>query len=308
MAPRFDRDFDVPYGVLEPVSPLVRRIVAENPGPFTFRGTGTYVVGHGTVAVIDPGPDTAAHLDALLDALRGETVSHVLVTHTHRDHSPGARLVAERTGARIVGCAPHPADDGGLVETPDEAEVTTEEPWDAAHAPHERMGDGDVVTGPGWTLDAVETPGHIANHLCFALREEATLFSGDHVMGWSTTVIAPPAGDVDAYLDSLDKVRRRPETCYRPTHGPAVTDPVRLVGELIEHRHDRDAQVLGAVRDGLGDVKALVAHLYADVDEKLHKAAGRSVLAHLLSQRRRGLVAAEGPLGIGATWRPVGGR
>jgi glyoxylase-like metal-dependent hydrolase (beta-lactamase superfamily II) len=306
MAPRFDRDFDVPYGVLEAVSPLVRRIVAENPGPFTFRGTGTYVIGHGRVAVVDPGPDNAAHLDALLDGLRGEEVACVLVTHTHRDHSPGARLVAERTGAPIVGCAPHPSDDGGLVETAEESEVSTEEPWDSAHTPQDQLVDGDVVTGPGWTLEAVETPGHIANHLCFALREESTLFSGDHVMGWSTTVIAPPAGDIDAYFRSLDKVRARPETTYRPTHGPAIADPVRLVGELIEHRRERDAQVLDAVRSGVSEVKAIVALLYVGVDEKLHKAAGRSVLAHLLSLRQRGLVRSDGPLGGSATWLPTG--
>ena len=214
---KFRRDFEVAHGVLEPVSPLIRRIVARNPGPFTFTGTGTYVVGRGTVAIIDPGPDIAEHIDALLGALRGETVSHILVTHTHHDHSPAAAAVKHATGAPTYGFGPH-----GGAASPD---GTGEEGADRDFVPDHAMREGDAAEGPGWRLEAVHTPGHTSNHLCFALPEERVLFSGDHVMGWSTSVIAPPDGDMTHYLGALEKLLapRRRRLLADPRPGDPLT-------------------------------------------------------------------------------------
>jgi glyoxylase-like metal-dependent hydrolase (beta-lactamase superfamily II) len=270
-----------PYGRVEQASPLVRRVLARNPSPFTFTGTGTYIVGRGRVAVIDPGPDDPAHVAALLSALQGETVAALLVTHTHFDHSPASRPLAAATGAPILGCASLAlADDG------DRAEAG----FDADHAPDGVMADGDAVSGPGWTLRAVATPGHTSNHLCFALAEEEALFSGDHVMGWSTTVVAPPDGDMAAYMESLAKVGARSDRRFYPTHGPAIDDPQRLVRGLVAHRRQREAQILRQLRDGAAPIPDLVAAMYAAVDRRLWPAAGRSVLAHLLDMEARGLV------------------
>jgi glyoxylase-like metal-dependent hydrolase (beta-lactamase superfamily II) len=302
VARTFDKDFEPPYGRVETVSPLIRRVVAENPGPFTFRGTGTYIVGHGRVAVVDPGPDLAAHLDALTEAVRGEEVSHIVVTHTHRDHSPGTAELVRRTGGRVIAFGPHPPDPFPLDEEPEDKEVTTEEPFDLAFDPDDRADDGDVIEGDGWTLQAVHTPGHLPNHLCYALREENALFSGDHIMGWSTTVVAPPVGDMAAYRASLAKIAEREDAVLWPTHGPAVRDPRPFVHMLIEHRHDREQQVLGRLAEGDRKIADIVKALYADVDDKLHKAAGRSVLAHLLELRAEGRVRAEGPIGARAEW------
>jgi glyoxylase-like metal-dependent hydrolase (beta-lactamase superfamily II) len=302
VARTFDKDFEPPYGRVEAVSPLIRRVVAENPGPFTFRGTGTYIVGHGRVAVVDPGPDLAAHLDALTEAVRGEEVSHIVVTHTHRDHSPGTAELVRRTGARVIAFGPHPPDPFPLDEEPEDKEVTTEEPFDLAFNPDDRADDGDVIEGDGWTLQAVHTPGHLPNHLCFALREEQALFSGDHIMGWSTTVVAPPVGDMAAYRASLAKVAEREDAVLWRTHGPPVQDPRPFVHMLIEHRHQREQQVLGRLAEGDRKIVDIVKALYSDVDEKLHKAAGRSVLAHLLELRAEGRVRAEGPIGARADW------
>ncbi|MCG8371398.1 MAG: MBL fold metallo-hydrolase, partial [Proteobacteria bacterium] len=217
-----DRDFDPAHGVPVQVSPLVRRVIADNPGKFTFRGTGTYVVGHGTVAVIDPGPADPAHLTALEAALDGETVTTILVTHTHRDHSPAAPQLAASTGAPVLAYGPHPLSAVEEAAAEGDGEAKVEESGDVGFTPDATLEDGAVVEGDGWTLEAVHTPGHMSNHLCFALREEAALFSGDHVMGWSTTVIPPPDGNMATYLDSLRKVRARAETTYWPTHGPPV--------------------------------------------------------------------------------------
>jgi glyoxylase-like metal-dependent hydrolase (beta-lactamase superfamily II) len=277
------REERVAPGRLERVSPLVRRIVAGNPGPFTYHGTGTYVVGEGRVAVIDPGPALAAHVEALLEGLRGETLTHIVVTHTHRDHSPAAAEVKRRTGAVIVGCAPHGA-----------AGETVEEGADLAYAPDEELHEGEAVTGPGWSLAAVATPGHTSNHLCFALAEEATLFSGDHVMGWSTTVVAPPDGDMGAYRASLRKLLGREERLYRPTHGPAILDPKPHVAAYAAHRQEREEAILARLAAGDDTVEAIVASVYAGLDPRLVRAAGRSVLAHLLELAARGTVAADG--------------
>ena len=287
----FNRQFEPHYGRLTRVTPLVRRLVAPNSSPFTAWGTGTYVVGNGAVAVIDPGPDDAAHIDALLAGLAGETVSHILVTHTHLDHTPGARLLRARTGAPILGCAPH-----GI-----EGE-TVEAGADLVHVPDQQMADADSVAGAGWTLSAVHTPGHTSNHLCFALAEEQGLFTGDHVMGWSTSVVSPPDGDMAQYMASLAKLLPRADRVYYPTHGAAIDAPQAYVGQLIAHRQEREAQVLACLRGGITSIDAMVAKLYADVDARLHRAAARSVLAHLIKLVDEGRVEREGPLPASARY------
>jgi glyoxylase-like metal-dependent hydrolase (beta-lactamase superfamily II) len=269
------------YGRIEPVSALVRRLLAHNPSPFTHTGTQTYVVGHGEVALIDPGPDLEEHVHALLRVLEGEEVRAILCTHTHRDHSPASRAVAAATGAPIVGCAPVAiADDGPRAD----------EAFDSDYRPHRILRDGERITGPGWTLEAVATPGHTSNHLAFALIEEQALFSGDHVMGWSTTVVAPPDGDMADYMASLDKLLARSDRVYHPAHGPSVAAPQDHVRRLIAHRRGREAQILAELAAGEGRIEAIVPRLYAAVDPILYPAAGRSVLAHLIDLEARGRV------------------
>ncbi|HLX97058.1 MAG TPA: MBL fold metallo-hydrolase [Roseiarcus sp.] len=267
------------------VSPLVRRLVAPNPSPFTFNGTCSYIVGHGRVAIVDPGPEDDAHLKALLAAVEGERVEAILVTHTHRDHSPGARKLRAATGARVIGAAPFaPHGDGseGLDSS-----------HDRDYAPDAVLADGERWQGAGFAIEAVATPGHCANHLCFALLEEGALLSGDHVMAWSTSVVAPPDGSMRAYMDSLDKLRARAETVYWPGHGGPVVEPQRYLRALIHHRRQREASILSALQEGAGTVPALVARVYAGLDPSLTRAAGLSTLAHLIDLAERGAVASE---------------
>ncbi|MDB5672917.1 MAG: fold metallo-hydrolase [Alphaproteobacteria bacterium] len=277
-------------GRIERVTPLIRRVLAPNPSPFTYTGTQTYIVGSGDVALIDPGPDLEAHVDALLAAVRGETVRAILCTHTHRDHSPASRAVAAATGAEIVGCAPLVLVDDG---------PRSDESFDTDYRPDRVLADGDRVAGAGWTLEAVTTPGHTSNHLAFALTEESALFSGDHVMGWSTTVVAPPDGDMAVYMASLDKLLARPDRIYYPAHGPAIDKPGDHVRRLIAHRRGRERQILAELEAGEGDIAEMVERLYADIDPGLHPAAARSVLAHLIDLESRGLAARDG-----SGWRP----
>ncbi|WP_439532112.1 MBL fold metallo-hydrolase [Polymorphobacter sp.] len=271
----------VAYGQLVARSPLVRRLLARNPSPFTYTGTGTFVVGRGTVAVIDPGPADFPHVKALIEGLAGETVSHILVTHTHMDHSPAAPALQAATGAPIIGCAPLVLSDDG---------PRADAGFDPLYAPDRVMVDGESVEGPGWTLTALATPGHTSNHLCFALPQEKALFTGDHVMGWSTTVVAPPDGNMADYMASLRKLLDRDEVIYHPTHGEPVTDPQRFVRGLITHRKQRENQILKALASGPRSIPAMVATMYAGIDARLHGAAGRSVLAHLLDLQARGRV------------------
>ncbi len=291
----FIREFEPAYGHLVSVSPLIRRLVAHNPGSFTAWGSGTYVIGQNAVAVIDPGPDDAAHIDTLLRLLGGERVAQIVVTHTHIDHSPGARILQARTGAPITGCGPH-----ARIGTHDEP---VEEGGDFDHAPDRLLHDGDSVTGDGWTLTAVHTPGHTSNHLCYALAEEQSLFSGDHVMGWSTTVVSPPDGDMTRYMASLEKLLARDDRVLYPTHGAPITEPKPFIAQLIAHRREREEQILALLRDGPALIPAMVAKLYAAVDPKLHKAAGRSVLAHLIALIDAGRVRCEGSAGAGSRYR-----
>jgi glyoxylase-like metal-dependent hydrolase (beta-lactamase superfamily II) len=283
----FVRDGAITHGAVMQLSPLVRRIIAPNPGPFTYNGTSTFVIGRGKVAVLDPGPDDPAHLAALERALAGETVTHIVLTHTHRDHVPAALPFQTRTGARTVGRpSPPPAPD--VSHTPFQPDLV--------------LGDGDAIEGPGWHLTAVHTPGHASNHLCYAFAEEATLFTGDHVMGWSTSVIGPPDGDLTAYLASLDKVMARSETLYRSAHGPERGDGPAFAAALRAHREARSAGILAQLKAGPATISALVAALYPDLAPALVTAAGRSVLAHLIAFQRDGTVGCDGPIGSGATF------
>ncbi|WP_029030642.1 MBL fold metallo-hydrolase [Salinarimonas rosea] len=297
--PRFDTTFDQPAGACVRVSPLVRRIVAGNAGPVTFTGTCTYVVGTGEVAIIDPGPDDPAHRAAILAATRGERIAHVLVTHTHRDHSPGASPLREITGAAIVGCAPH-RDSRGLAAGETNAMETA---GDRAYAPDRVLADGERVEGPGWALDAVATPGHTANHLAFALPQERALFSGDHVMAWSTTFIGPPDGAMGPYMASLSKLLARDETIYWPGHGGPVTEPGRFVRAIIAHRRQREESILARLRAGDDTVAGLVETVYRGLAPALKPAAALNVLAHLEDLHARGLASREGPPGLESRWR-----
>lgn len=280
----FNREFDPAYGRLVRVTPLIRRVVATNSSPFTAWGTGTYVVGNGAVAVIDPGPADHAHIDALMAGLAGETVSHIVVTHTHLDHSPGAALLKARTGATVYGCAPH-----GI-----EGE-TVEAGADHDYKPEHQLADGERVAGNGWSLTALHTPGHTANHLCYSLDEEHSLFTGDHVMGWSTSVVSPPDGDMAQYMASLARLAARGEDgLYYPTHGAPIATPQSYAGELLEHRIEREDQVLACLAAGIGEIPAMVAKLYAGIDPCLHRAAGRSLLAHLVKLVNEGRARCDG--------------
>jgi len=265
------------------LSPLIARVLAPNPGPFTFKGTGVYIVGTDEVAVIDPGPVIPAHIEALKRAIDGRKVSHILVTHTHSDHSPAAAPLKEWSGAKTYAFGPHGS---GL-----EDGVKMEEGGDRDFEPDIRVKDGDIIAGKGFTVECVYTPGHTSNHMCFALKEEQALFSGDHVMGWSTTVVTPPDGDMAQYMASLRKLRARNDRILYPTHGAPVRDPAPFLDAYIAHRLEREAQILAAIRDGLSTIPEMVERMYADVDRRLHPAASRSVLAHLIQLEDEGRVA-----------------
>ena len=271
--------------VAQRLSPLVRRVLAANPSPFTYTGTQSYIVGNGEVAVIDPGPDDAAHVAALLAATQGERIAYVACTHTHRDHSPAAAALATACGAAIVGCAPLTLDDAG---------PRADAAFDTSYAPSHVLADGEILQGPGWTLEAIATPGHTSNHLCYALAEENALFSGDHVMGWSTTIVSPPDGDMTDYMASLEKLARRDDAVYYPAHGDRVINPQQLVRGMSGHRKQRERQILKLVGEGMAHVGDMVSAMYKGIDERLHPAAARSVLAHLIDLQRRGLVRDQG--------------
>lgn len=352
-------DHEVPYGEAQQVSPLVRRITANNPGKFTFRGTGTYIVGQGKVAIVDPGPDDDAHIQALLHAVRGEEVTHILITHTHIDHSPATRAVKEATGAVVYAFGPHPAEleeaassatpsDGtkssmqSLKSRSDQSEAIeksnpqnnsdqegtqqgaalggnptssapqnnsdqkgtqqeqpgeddSEKSGDLEFSPDETILHGDVISvgdhasrstsdpAANWTFECLHTPGHISNHICFALRDEEALFTGDHIMGWSSTVIPPPHGSLAEYLASLELLLPRSDKTYWPTHGPPISiSPQTFAAALLQHRHDRTNQILACLADGPKTIDQLVAVIYADKPKDLHKPAAQSVKAHLI--------------------------
>ena len=281
---RFNRAFDFRYGVVERLTPLVRRVVARNPGPFTFHGTATFLIGNRKVAVIDPGPALPAHVDAIVGALAaGESVSHIIATHTHADHSPACRLLQEKTGAPTYGFGPHPPGDH-----------PAEDGVDRAFTPDERLGDGGVIGALDWHLLAVHTPGHCANHLCLALPEENTLFCGDQLMAWSTTAILPPDGNVADYIASLEALKKRPETRYRPTHGAAIDNPREHIDQVIAHRLRRVEQVFDALAAGIDDIPSMRAQIYPTLTPPLTPGAERSILGSLHFLIQQGRVVADG--------------
>ncbi len=270
---------DAPYEHCEPLEPGIARVLARNPSAFTYTGTQTYLLGEAEVAVVDPGPDQSGHLDALIGAISGRPVKAILCTHTHRDHSPGSRPLSERTGAPIVGCAPLALETAG---------PRADASFDGDYAPDRVLEDAESIDVDGHALVAVETPGHTSNHLCFAYR--GALLTGDHVMGWSTTVVVPPDGDMAVYMQSLDKLRQRDDRIYYPAHGPAVTNPRQYARHLMGHRMQREKQILKLVGERPRDVPDIVANAYPGLDSRLVTAAGGSVLAHLMDLERRGLV------------------
>ncbi|MCA3560821.1 MAG: MBL fold metallo-hydrolase [Aestuariivirga sp.] len=269
----FDRTFDATPGQAQRLSPLVRRVLADNPSPYTFKGTNSFIVGNGQVAVIDPGPDDDAQFAALLDAVKGETVTHILVTHSHADHSPLARRLKHATGAVMLAY--------GAVDAPLASGLRLDASIDHDFVPDMRLAEGDEVNGPGWTLEALFTPGHMSNHMCFALKEEQALFAGDHVMAWATSVIAPPDGDMGQYFASLRKLLDRDDQVYHPGHGPSKRDPLPLVRGYLAHRRMREEAIRARIEQGARSVSEIVASIYAGVDPKLHGAAALSTTAHL---------------------------
>ena len=292
----FNKELTFEYGTPAIISPLVRRVVARNPSMFTLHGTGTYIIGRGKVAIIDPGPDLSEHVTALLQAVQNETVTDIVITHTHLDHSPATRAVKAATGAKTWGFGPHGTPGDG---------TQVEEGADREFTPDNRIGDGDIVSGDGWTLEAIHTPGHTSNHLCLALKEENVMFSGDHVMGWSTSVISPPDGDMGDYLQSLRKLTTRGELRYWPTHGPAIENPRPFVKAFIDHREERESQIQACLADGLIKIPDMVERLYANVDSRLHRAAGRSVLAHLIHMVHTDRAKCETQPDINALYHPI---
>jgi glyoxylase-like metal-dependent hydrolase (beta-lactamase superfamily II) len=270
---------DAPYAKLEPVEPGIARLLAHNPSAFTYFGTQSYLLGEREVAVVDPGPDLPEHLDALEAAIAGRPVVAIMCTHTHRDHSPAARPLAERTGAPITGCAPLSLETVG---------PRADASFDGDYAPDRVLGDGETVEVDGRRVTAVATPGHTSNHLCFAFGD--ALMTGDHVMGWSTTVVVPPDGDMAAYMASLEKLRQRDDRIYYPAHGEPVTNPQQYVRGLIGHRMQREKQILRLVGEQPRTIPDIVASAYPGLDARLIAAAGGSVLAHLADLQKRGLV------------------
>jgi len=298
----FDKDLKLaPDTVDEPI-PGIRRIMANNPGPFTFKGTLSYIVGRGKVAIVDPGPDDAAHIGALLDAVRNETVTHIFVTHTHRDHSPAVPAIKAVTGATVYAEGPHRA------ARP--LHIGEHNPLDASadrdFRPDVALKDGEIVTGDGWSIEAVTTPGHTANHMSFALKDRNVLFAGDHIMAWATSIVAPPDGAMSDYMASLAKLAQRKEGIYFPGHGPAITDASRFVNYYILHRKAREASILHRLSKGATDIPTIVRAIYIGIDPRLTGAAGLSVLAHLEDLVARGLVETDGQPSVDGVYRLPG--
>lgn len=295
----FDKNLDLAPDTVDEVVPGVRRVMANNPGPFTFKGTISYIIGRGQVAIVDPGPDDPAHIHALLEAVRHETVTHIFVTHTHRDHSPAVPAVKAFTGATVCAEGPHRA------ARP--LHIGEHNPLDASadrdFRPDVALKDGEVVEGNGWTIEGVATPGHTANHMAYALKGRNLLFAGDHVMAWSTSIVAPPDGAMGDYMASLQKLAKRGETVYLPGHGPAIKDAPRFVNYYILHRKAREASILRRLAKGETDIPTLVRVIYIGLDPRLTGAAGLSVLAHLEDLVARGLVETDGQPAIDGVYR-----
>jgi len=295
----YNRAFDLVPGQAVEVAPDVRAVVANNPGPFTYKGTVSYIIGRGKVAILDPGPDDETHIAALLDAVRGETVTDIFVTHTHRDHSPAVPRVKAATGATVYAEGPHRLARPVHIGEAGRLDASA----DLEFSPDVALADGSVVSGNGWTIEAITTPGHTANHMAYALKEADLIFSGDHVMAWSTSIVAPPDGAMSDYMASLAKLASRSEPVYLPGHGGAVRDAPRFVQSYIRHRQGREASILHRLEKGAADIPTLVRAIYIGLDPRLIGAASLSVLAHLEDLVARGLVSTEGAPSIGGTYR-----
>ena len=295
MTLKFNREFSVQHGVVEQLSPGIRRVVAANTGPYTFHGTGTYIVGRGEVAIIDPGPEIAEHVDAILAAIPGERISHLVVTHTHNDHSPACRPLQQVCDAQTYGYGPHGS---GKFEQG----IQVEEGGDMAFVPDVVVRDGDIITGDGWSFECVYTPGHTSNHMCYQLREEKTLFSGDHVMAWNTTIVSPPDGDMADYMRSLELLLERDDACYWPTHGPCIGDPKPYVRAYKAHREQREAQVLGCVADGISRIDDMVRQIYQHLPPSMFPAAACSVFATCILLVERAQLCCDGELTVDARY------
>jgi glyoxylase-like metal-dependent hydrolase (beta-lactamase superfamily II) len=298
----FDKSLNLAPDTVDEVMLGVRRVMANNPGPFTFKGTHSYIIGKGKVAIVDPGPDDAAHIGALLDAVRNETVTHIFVTHTHRDHSPAVPAIKAATGATVYAEGPHrPARPLHIGE-----HNPLEGSGDRDFRPDVTLKDGEVVSGDGWSIEAVTTPGHTANHMAFAWKDKNLLFAGDHVMAWATSIVAPPDGAMSDYMASLNKLAARSERVYLPGHGPAINDAPRFVNYYILHRKAREASILHRLAKGETDIPSIVRAIYIGIDPRLTGAAGLSVLAHLEDLVTRKLVATDGQPAIDGLYRLAG--
>ena len=282
----YKREMEFEYGQIEQVAPGVRRVIANNPSAFTFHGTGTYILGEGEVAVIDPGPLDPNHIEAIFNGIKGERVTHVLITHTHMDHSPGYQLMKARCNAVSYGYGPHGSgkvDDG----------VKVEEGGDMQFYPDERVAHGDLIEGANWSIECVYTPGHTSNHVCYQLKQGKALFTGDHVMGWSTTIVSPPDGDMESYMSSLELLLKRDDSVYWPTHGPAITEPKEHVSAFIAHRKAREEQILKCVDDGVHVISEMVPKMYQGTPEFMYPAAARSVAAAVEYLIKRGVLVSD---------------
>jgi glyoxylase-like metal-dependent hydrolase (beta-lactamase superfamily II) len=298
----FDKTLDLAPDIVDEVMPGVRRVMADNPGPFTFKGTMSYIIGRGKVAIVDPGPADDKHIAALLDAVRNETVTHIFVTHTHRDHSPAVPAIKAATGAAVYAEGPH--------RTARPLRIGEQKRLDSSgdldFRPDVMLKDGEVVTGDGWSVEAITTPGHCANHMAYALKDTDVLFAGDHVMGWATTIVAPPDGAMSDYMASLNKLAKRPEQIYFPGHGPAIKEATRFVNYLILHRKAREDSILHRLGKGETDIPSIVRASYIGIDPRLIGAAGLSVLAHLEDLVTRGVVATNGAPALDGVYRLAG--
>lgn len=296
----FERDLDFTHGKADQVSPLIRRVICNNPGPFTFTGTGTYIVGQNNVAVIDPGPLNEDHYAALMAELDGKTVSHIIITHTHMDHSPLAGRLKADTGAKTHAYGPHGSGRARQVESGD---VRLDASGDSDFVPDVIVAHGDVIEGAGWSLEAVFTPGHTSNHMAFALHEENALFSGDHVMAWSTSVISPPDGNMSDYFSSLTTVLGRDDEIYWPTHGPPKRNPRDFVRGFVTHRKMREEAILRRIQKGDRTISEIVKSVYSEVDPKLHPAAAMSTFAHIEHLLEREKIVTDGMPTLTSTYR-----
>jgi glyoxylase-like metal-dependent hydrolase (beta-lactamase superfamily II) len=295
----FEKNLDLAPDTVDEVAPGVRRVMADNPGPFTFKGTMSYIIGRGKVAIVDPGPADDKHVAALLEAVRNETVTHIFVTHTHRDHSPAVPAIKAATGATVYAEGPHRSARPLRIGEQKRLDAS----GDLDFRPDVMLKDGEVVSGDGWSVEAITTPGHCANHMAYALKGTDMLFAGDHVMGWATTIVAPPDGAMSDYMASLNKLAKRPEQIYFPGHGPAIKEATRFVNYLILHRKAREDSILHRLAKGPTDIPTIVRASYIGIDRRLIGAAGMSVLAHLEDLVTRGVVGTDGEPALDGVYR-----